>query len=96
MALVCSKCDSPTRIQVQAVISAPGNLFRRLSKRDVRRSDVQIVGVLWDTTDIICTNSDCCHISNGYGNYVTNLEREVKRLKSKYEPTQGEQNGCSS
>ena len=96
MALVCSKCDSPTRIQVQAVISAPGNLFHLFSKQNLRQKDVYLMGVLWETTDIICTNPDCNHIDMGYGNYVTKLEKEVKRLKSKYEPIQGEQNGCSS
>ena len=44
------------------------------------------MGVLWETADFICTNPECRKVLDGYGNYVTSLEKEVERLKSKYEP----------
>ena len=45
-----------------------------------------LMGVLWETADFICTNPECRKVLDGYGNYVTSLEKEVERLKSKYEP----------
>lgn len=82
----CEKCGSPTRIQVQAVISAPGELYHQFSKKNLRRGDVHLMGVLWETADFICTNEDCQCVTNGYGNYVTRLKQEVERLKAQYEP----------
>lgn len=82
----CERCDSDTRMQVQAVISAPGELAHKLSKQNLRRRDVYLIGVLWETADFICTNPKCGKVLDGYGNYVTNLEKEVERLKAKYEP----------
>ncbi len=68
-------------MQVQAVISAPGELAHRFSKQNLRRKDVYLMGVLWETADFICTNPECRNVLNGYGNYVTNLKREVERLR---------------
>ena len=82
----CERCGSDTRIQVQAVISAPGELAHQFSKQNLRRKDVYLVGVLWETADFICTNPECGKVVDGYGNYVTNLQKEVDRLKAKYEP----------
>ena len=73
-------------MQVQAVIQAPGELFHNLPKRNLRRKDVFFRGVLWETADFVCTNEKCGHVLDGYGNYVTNLKKEVERLKAKYEP----------
>ncbi len=81
----CVKCGSPTRIQVQATISAPGEMVANFTKRNLRRKEVYLMGVLWETMDIICTNPKCSHVVDGYGNYVTNLKKEVERLKEKYE-----------
>ena len=36
----CIHCGSPTRMQVQATISAPGELNHQLSKTNLRRKDV--------------------------------------------------------
>lgn len=83
----CEHCGSATRMQVLVVISAPGYLNRILSKQNLRRKDVRLKGVLWETADFICTNSECGKVKDGYGNYVTNLEKEVNRLRNKYEPT---------
>jgi hypothetical protein len=81
----CEHCGGDTRMQVEAIISAPGDLAYQLSKRNLRGKDVQLVGVLWETADFICTNPECRKVTNGYGNYVTNLRKEVERLKAKYE-----------
>lgn len=77
----CTKCDSPTRMHVQTVISAPGDLAHQFSKVNLRRGDVHLIGVLWETADYICTK--CGYVRDGYGNYVSNLKRENERLKSK-------------
>lgn len=84
--LKCERCGSSVRIQVQAVISAPGEMAYKFSKQNLRRKDAYLLGVLWETMDTICTNSECRTVVNGYGNYVTNLKKEVERLKAKYEP----------
>lgn len=73
-------------MQVQAVISAPGELAHLFSKQNLRSKDVYLMGVLWETADYICINPDCRKVVNGYGNYVTNLKKEVERLKETYEP----------
>ena len=73
-------------MQVQVVVSAPGELYHLLSKQNIRRKEVYLMAALWETADFICNNQECQHVSKGYGNYVTNLKKEVDRLKSKYEP----------
>lgn len=82
----CNRCGSPMRMQVQAVISAPAELAHQFSKQNLRRKDVHLMGVLWETADFICTNVKCQHVESGYGNYVTGLKKEVERLRAKYEP----------
>lgn len=83
MEIKCQKCGSPTRMQVQATISAPGELAHKLSKQNLRRADVYILGVLWETADFICTNGECRYVYNGYGNYVTNMKKELDETKAK-------------
>lgn len=82
----CLKCGGNTHIQVQAVISAPSRLYAQFSKKNLRDAAVQLMGVSWETTDFICDEPTCGHVTDGYGNYVTNLKKEVERLKAKYEP----------
>lgn len=84
----CVKCGWPTRIQVQAVVSAPGELAHQFSKQNLRRKDVYLMGVLWETADYICTNSKCQHVLDGYGNYVTNLEKRVQELDAQLKEKQ--------
>ena len=81
----CEKCGSPTTMQVQAVVSAPGNLYHQLSKQNLRKKEVYLMGVLWETADFICNNPKCQHVTRGYGNYVTNLKKEVETLKKEVE-----------
>ena len=88
----CERCGSETRMQVQAVISAPGELAHNLSKKNLKRKDVYLMGVNWETADYICTNQKCGKVFNGYGNYVTRLEKEVDRLRTKDEPSSQEPN----
>ena len=38
------------------------------------------MGVKWETADFICTNAECRHVTLGYGNYVSNLEKEKDKL----------------
>lgn len=72
-------------MQVNVSVQAPGELYHHLPKRSYRRGDVQVLGVLWETADFICTK--CCSlVIDGYGNYVTRLQKEVKRLTETYEP----------
>jgi hypothetical protein len=73
-------------MQVQVVVSAPGEMYHGLSKQNLRRKEVYLLGALWETADFICVNEKCQHIHSGYGNYVTNLKKEVELLKAKYEP----------
>lgn len=80
----CDKCGSATTMQVQAVIQAPGELAHQFSKANLRRKDVFLMGVLWETADFICNNPECrCLVSDGYGNYVTNLAKRVAELEAK-------------
>lgn len=78
----CVKCGAPVRMQVQATISAPGELEHGLSKRNLRRADVYILGVMWETADFICTSEKCAHVDEAYGNYVTNLRKRVAELEA--------------
>ena len=82
----CEYCGGATTMQVQAVISAPGELYRQFSKAHLRRKDVHLLGVLWETASYICLNPECRRVTHEDGNYITNLEKEVKRLKELYEP----------
>lgn len=77
----CPKCNGELRIQVQAVVSAPAELSRNFSKRNMRRKDVYFMGVLWETEDLMCVNPKCGWHMNGYGNYVTNLKKQVNDAK---------------
>lgn len=78
----CVKCGSPTRMQVQLTVSAPGALYHKLSKQALRRKGVDVLGANWETADFICTNPDCCHVTEGFGNYVTNLKKRAERLEA--------------
>jgi len=72
-------------MQVQAVVSAPSELMHNLSKRNLRRQDVYLLGVLWETADHLCTNDQCRHVTDGYGNYVTGLKKRVEELEKQLE-----------
>lgn len=81
--MTCESCGSKTMMQVQVVVSAPSELMHQFSKENLRRKDVQLMGVLWETADHICSNPECGKVVSGYGNYVTRLEKELSALKAK-------------
>jgi hypothetical protein len=68
------------RMQVQAVVSAPSELVHQLSKQNLRRKDVYLMGVLWETASHICEDAKCQHVIDDYGNYVTRLEKRRDEL----------------
>jgi len=76
----CERCGRKTIMQVQAVISAPGDLENRFTKANLRRKDVHLIGCLWDQARFICDS--CGHVSGGAKNYITQLENEITRLKA--------------
>jgi len=84
--ITCERCGGDMRMQVQCIISAPAELAHQFSKSNIRRKDVYLLGVMWETADFICNTPGCGYIINNYGNYVSNLQKEVERLKNKYEP----------
>lgn len=75
----CTKCGKETRMQVKAVLSAPSSLEGRFSKTNLRSKDVYLMGVNWETADYICEH--CRTVENGYGNYVSRLERKNEEMK---------------
>ena len=84
----CQHCDSENvRIQGQATLSAPGELMHQFSKSNLRRKDVYLMGVNWETFDVIC--GDCSRVTPAYGNYVSRMEKEVERLTARVEALEG-------
>lgn len=77
----CEQCGSPTKMMVQMVVIAPSDMFHNFTKKNMNSKEFQVQGVLWETADFLCTNENCGHITDGYGNYVTNLKKENERLK---------------
>ena len=75
----CPRCGGPTRAMVQMVVVAPSKMMYKFSKKNIRSKEFTIKGVLWETADFICNK--CNYVTNGYGNYVTNLKKENERLK---------------
>lgn len=75
----CEKCGGETRAMVQMVVSAPPNMLHNFTKKNMSSKEFKIMGVLWETADFIC--STCGHVTNGYGNYVSNLKKENVKLK---------------
>lgn len=79
----CPHCGSGTRMHVQAVISAPGELAHQFSKKNLRSKEVYLMGVLWETADYICASGACGKlVLDGYGNYVTGLKKRVTELEA--------------
>ncbi len=83
MNIRCKKCGGDVRMQVQATVLAPGHMYRNLTKTNFSKKNVRFTCVNWETADFICENVNCGHITDGYGNYFTRLERENKELRMK-------------
>ena len=79
----CPKCSGPVRIMGQCTLSAPGELYAKFSKSNLRRKDVYLMGVNWETFDVLCQNPKCSHTINGYGNYVSRLQQENQAVKAR-------------
>ena len=77
----CPKCNSPTRMDVDATISAPGELEHRFSKANIRRKDVYLIGVSWDAANFYCTNPECRYVYSGYTNHVYKLRTLSNELE---------------
>jgi hypothetical protein len=86
----CPKCNSSTVMQVQLMLQAPGECSQNLSKKALRRKDVHVMGVLWETADYVCTNPQCGHVLDGYGNYVTNLAKANESLRQQLSACQSD------
>lgn len=84
----CQRCGSDTLMQLQITISAPSSFYGNLSKTNLRKKECRIVGVKWETADYICTNHECRYVAKGYGDYVINLQKENKQLKTMLEQFQ--------
>lgn len=65
---------------VQATIAAPAGLAHQFSKQNLRRADVYLMGVNWETMDFVCGNPECARVTDGFGNYVTRLESQAGKL----------------
>jgi len=70
-------------VQVQMVVTAPSEMMHKFTKKFMQSKDFNINGVLWETADYLCINETCRHVSNGYGNYVSNLKKENEALKKR-------------
>ena len=76
---ISCRCSGPTRIQVQATLSAPAELLHNFSKTNLRRRDVYLLGVNWETADTISEN--CGTVVHAYGNYISRLEKKTLGLE---------------
>lgn len=81
----CIKCGAETRMQLLVGVSAPSRLTGKLSKQNLRGKEVWLTHANWETADYICTNTECRHVTDGYGNYVTGLEKKVAQLAAEQE-----------
>lgn len=78
---LCEKCGSDTRIMVQACVSAPSSMYHNFTRKNQRSKDFYFMGVYWESTDFICTNSKCGYVSNGFRGRLERLEKENAELK---------------
>jgi hypothetical protein len=46
-------------------ITAPGEFYHQLSKKNFRRKELRIEAALWETTSWWCSNSRCMHHIDG-------------------------------
>ena len=61
-------------------VCAPTTMLHNFSKQNIQNKNFTIMGVMWETADFLCENQKCRHVTNGYGNYVTNLKKENEKL----------------
>jgi hypothetical protein len=62
----CPKCKKNTwHFNVYLHITAPGEMYHQLSKRNLRKQEVKIEAALWETTSWWCSNYKCMHHIDG-------------------------------
>lgn len=83
----CEKCGSETRAMGYMQVSVPSSYMNNFTKNNIKSKEFRILGVNWETFDFICTNESCRYVTDGYGNYVTNLKKENERLKNSLNET---------
>lgn len=66
---------------VQVCLVAPGSMYHQLSKANLRKKGVYLQGVLWETADFFCKDPKCGAVNMGYGNRVSNMEKELIALR---------------
>lgn len=90
----CPKCGGKQRMHVVATISAPADMYGQLHKANLREKGVYLMGVNWETADFMCEVCGCL-TKDGYGNYVTRLEKENQKLKEKNQELKRENESLS-
>lgn len=73
----CDKCGLEMRMMVQMIVSAPSSMGSYFSKTNMRSKEFRILGVNWETANYFCENNECRHAILSYGNYVTNLKKDL-------------------
>ena len=73
----CDLCGSEMRMMVQMIVSAPSSMESQFSKKNMRSKEFRILGVNWETANYFCENTECRHAVLGYGNYFTNLKKDL-------------------
>lgn len=77
----CPKCGGPVRIMVQATLCTDGKYYGNFTKQNLRHKGSYLNSVNWETADFLCVNEKCRRVTNGLGNYVSRLEKELIKLK---------------
>ena len=82
MSVICPHCNSAEHVSmmVQATIRAPATLAHQFSKKNLRRKDCYLMGVNWETAEYVCCKCNVL-IKDGYGDYVSRLEKRVVELE---------------
>lgn len=76
----CQHCGSEhTDVMVQQQVVFPSEHSHNLTRKFMASKEFRHLGILWETGDIICR--DCGRVSDGFGNYVTNLAKSNKELR---------------
>jgi hypothetical protein len=82
--MTCKKCGSKkVRMMGQVILSAPIDFYGNLSKTNLKKKEVYLLGAIWETFDFICCNPKCRHVESAYGTYVSNLKKENEQLKQR-------------
>ena len=85
MHTACSNCNSTDLHFVgQLSLIAPMSLYKKITKRNLRKASVNLLGFNWEAADIICLNCGA-HVYCGAQTYIHKLEAKITSLKIKIE-----------